>query len=456
MGAEIHAVHPPAPGTPEALSVSPVLGTPDRLLVHYAEIGIKGQNRPRFAELLRQNIEHRLRRAGAAARARLTHDGLYVEIPPGAELERLVTAVAQVPGIAWFAPAYSFPRPAAGWSETDVQRLEAALVALARAKAPEPTFKVRVKRSDKRFPLNSSELARRFGAAIIAGSGWSKVNLESPDRVFGVHIAREAAYLFTDRVEGIGGLPVGASGRVLALLSGGIDSPVAAYLMAKRGCRVDFLHVAATRIDQESVAASPVAELARLLSRYTLRSRLFVVPSARFDIGLLQRRSAYEQVLFRRFAARVAERLARRLGAPALVAGDSLGQVASQTLKNMVTMSAAVELPILRPLLAYDKREIIDLARAIGTYETSIRPYKDCCSLLSPQPRTASRHEEVSALESELFPDYGVLVEQTLTEAICFTFDCGERIQEPVGLSATGMAGADRNPAHQAGPALEE
>ncbi|WP_333840379.1 tRNA uracil 4-sulfurtransferase ThiI [Pelomicrobium sp.] len=431
MEAEIRAVYPPASGTAEAPDSSSGLGRPDRLLVHYAEIGIKGQNRPRFAELLRQNIEHRLHRAGSTTRVRLTHDGLYVEIPPGAELEPLLSAVAQVPGIAWFAPAHSFPRPVAGWSETDVQRLEAALVALARVLPVQSTFKVRVKRSDKRFPLNSSELARRFGAAIIAGSGWSKVSLDSAERVFSVHIAREAAYLFTDRVEGIGGLPVGASGRVLALRSGGIDSPVAAYLMAKRGCRVDFLHVAATRIDLQSVAASPVAELARLLSRYSLHSRLFVVPSTRFDIGLLQRRSAYEQVLFRRFAARVAERLARRLGAPALVAGDSLGQVASQTLKNMVTMSAAVELPILRPLIAYDKREIIDLARSIGTYETSIRPYKDCCSLLSPQPRTASRHEEVSALESELFPDYDALVEQTLAEALCLVFDCGERVSEP-------------------------
>ncbi|PZP55760.1 MAG: hypothetical protein DI596_11100 [Azospira oryzae] len=235
-------------------------------------------------------------------------------------------------------------------------------------------------------------------------------------------------------MEGIGGLPVGASGRVLTLLSGGIDSPVAAYLMAKRGCRVDFLHVAATRIDQESVAASPVAELARLLSRYTLRSRLFVVPSARFDIRLLQRRTDYEQIMFRRFAARLGERLARRLGAPALVAGDSLGQVASQTLKNMVTMSAAVEIPILRPLVAYDKKDIVDLARSIGTYETSIQPYKDCCSLLSPQPRTVSRHEEVSALEAELFPDYAALVEETLAEAVCLTYDCGERVESPVPL----------------------
>jgi thiamine biosynthesis protein ThiI len=432
MGAEILVVHPPVPGAPEAPDVSPVAGAPHRLLVHYAEIGIKGQNRPRFAELLRQNIEHRLRRAGVAARVRLTHDGLYVEIPPGADVDRLVALVAQVPGIAWLAPTYSLPRPAAGWSEADVERIAAALVALARQRAVQPTFKVRVKRSDKRFPLNSGELARRFGAAIIQRSGWSKVSLEHPDRTFSVHIAREAAYLFTDRVEGIGGLPVGASGRVLTLLSGGIDSPVAAYLMAKRGCRVDFLHVAATRIDQESVAASPVAELARLLSRYTLRSRLFVVPSARFDIRLLQRRTDYEQIMFRRFAARLGERLARRLGAPALVAGDSLGQVASQTLKNMVTMSAAVEIPILRPLVAYDKKDIVDLARAIGTYETSIQPYKDCCSLLSPQPRTASRHEEVSALEAELFPDYAALVEETLAEAVCLTYDCGERVESPV------------------------
>ncbi|PZP57641.1 MAG: hypothetical protein DI596_08835 [Azospira oryzae] len=211
MGAEIHVVHPSTSQARETPDVVPALGQPDRVLVHYAEIGIKGQNRPRFAELLRKNIRYRLHRAGITARVHATHDGMYAEIPPGADVDRLVALVAQVPGIAWLAPTYSLPRPAAGWSEADVERIAAALVALARQRAVQPTFKVRVKRSDKRFPFNSGELARRFGAAIIQRSGWSKVSLEHPDRTFSVHIAREAAYLFTDRVEGIGGLPVGAS-----------------------------------------------------------------------------------------------------------------------------------------------------------------------------------------------------------------------------------------------------
>jgi thiamine biosynthesis protein ThiI len=218
---------------------------------------------------------------------------------------------------------------------------------------------------------------------------------------------------------------------VLALLSGGIDSPVAAWLMAKRGCRVDFIHFTAVAMQPEEAQPYKVCRLAQRLSDYTLGSRLFLVPYTHFDLALMREPVDYNLVLFRRFMARVAEQLARRLNAQALATGDNLGQVASQTLSNLVSASRAVELPIFRPLLGYDKDEIMALAQQIGTYEMSIEPYKDCCALIAQHPRTRSQHERLAALEARVFPDYQKLIDQTLAEAVCLrTEDLAQALSE--------------------------
>lgn len=236
--------------------------------------------------------------------------------------------------------------------------------------------------------------------------------------------------IYAGKRHGVGGLPVGSAGRMLCLLSGGIDSAVAAYMMAKRGAEVDFVHLSASHTSPQRVADSVVGRLAARLSRYTLRSRLFAAPYTHFDLALTSGgHSGYELVLFRRFLLQVAQALAPRTGAQALVTGDSLGQVASQTLENLATTAAGGELLQLRPLIGLNKEEIMQVARRIGTYAISIEPYKDCCALLAPDPRTRSRPERVARLERERVPDYGRLVEDTLAEMCRIGFDCGEVVE---------------------------
>lgn len=408
-----------------------------RFLIHYGEIGLKGRNRPQFQKALQRNIRHRLARLGLEWDVERLHDRMVVHVPPGngqadaGGRAQASAALARVAGIVWFADAQWLPASAVRDADGAARygALERCMIELAaprhRAAA---AFAVRVRRADKHFPARSDEVERVLGAAIIRETDWREVNLGDPDETFHADIHPEGIYVYAERSEGVGGLPVGTSGKVLTLLSGGIDSPVAAFLMAKRGCRVDFIHFTAALVQQQRAEEYKVARLARDLSRYTQRSRLHLVPYIHFDLALARGETRYELILFRRFMARVAEVLAARSGAQALVTGDSLGQVASQTLENIVSKSRAVEMPVLRPLIAYDKQEIVALARRIGTFAISVEPYKDCCAILSQNPKTLSEHTALCALEAQLLPGYGELIERTLADAVTLDYDCGDRV----------------------------
>jgi len=404
----------------------------NRLLIHYGEIALKGRNRPQFQKRLVNNVVRRLHAAGLDWKVGREHHRLYVEIPgEGAgRVPEAVQAVAEVTGIVWFAPAGFLParRHAEVVVFPEPREITPNVVELAREQhVPGGAFRVRVRRADKRFPHTSQELERELGAAILQGSDWERVNLGEPDRTFHVEVDPEGIYIYGAKHRGIGGLPVGAAGRVTCLLSGGLDSPVAAYLAAKRGCEVDFVHFTSSRMQQSNAEQYKVTALARQLSRVTLRSRLYLVPYLHFDAALIGRETDYGLVLFRRFMARVAERLAAGRGAQALITGDNLGQVASQTLENIATTTRAAALPILRPLVTYDKQEIVDLSRRIGTYDLSIQPYKDCCALVDRHPRTTSRHEVLERMETELISDYGKLIGDSIADALVMDFECGER-----------------------------
>jgi thiamine biosynthesis protein ThiI len=404
----------------------------NRILIQYGELTLKGRNRREFERKLTDNVRHRLRRAGIDWGVEQRHQRTFVNVPAdaGERLEQALTIIGEVAGIATLAPAVFFSAEQTGQPHAfDAALIERQLLAFAADRyQPGGSFAVRVNRADKRVPTKSDRLARDFGAAILRETPWDKVNLGRPDRQFNVDIYEEGTYCHVDKRRGVGGLPVHTAGRVISLLSGGIDSPVAAYLMAKRGCDIDFVHLTATRVQQIRAEQELVAQIARQLSRYTLRSRLYLLPYTHFDLALMGHNTGFDVVLFRRFMARVAERIAQRNRALALVSGDSLGQVASQTLENLVSTSQATQLPFLRPLIGMDKQEIVDLARRIGTYELSIQPYKDCCALLSENPRTRSDVETLQAIEAEVMPNMDELVSQTLEEMVCLQFDCGELI----------------------------
>ncbi len=404
------------------------------ILIHYGEIALKGKNQPLFLRRLKSNLKQRLRSLGAEWPVRLFTGYCFVELPPQPEqslLDRVLTALGEVAGVVWYAPAHRLPAETVRLlSEApDYDLMAAHLVALARARyTPNSSFCVRVKRAEKRFPLTSPELEAALGAAVIRETGWSQVDLEEPAQTFYVDIQTEGVDIYASKWRGIGGLPVGVSGRVLTLLSGGIDSPVAAYLMAKRGCPVDFIHFTATPLRQSRAPAYKVSQMVQKLSNFTLYSRLCLVPYTHFELAMLGEQAEYELIIFRRFMARVAEQLAYRQKAQALVTGDSLGQVASQTIENLVSNSQAVTLPILRPLLTFDKDEIVDLARRISTYRLSLQPYKDCCSILASHPITKSKHRIVSHREERVLADYEELIRRTLDDAIYLTYECGELV----------------------------
>lgn len=408
----------------------------NRILLHCPEITLKGRNQGDFRQRLHSNIAERLRGLGRGWRVISAHGRACVEcegVSP-ALLEAALAAAAEVAGVESVSPTVYLPAAASGQDagQPHWQAIEQALLGIAASAEPAGRrFAVRANRVDKRFPVRSRDIEARLGARLQAQGRFGPVDLDAPERRFHVDIYPDGLYLYTDRIAGVGGLPVGSGGRVLALLSSGIDSPVAAALLARRGCNVDFLHVAAGHAREAELLDHPVALLAARLSCYTLHSRLTVVPYTFFDLSLPASAGGLGVMLFRRFMLRVGAAVAARSGALALCTGDALGQVASQTLDNMVSASMALSLPVLRPLVAFNKQEIIARARRLGTYELSLLPAKDCCALLEGRPRTRTRPEQLAALEARCFADYDALLARTLAEAVTLRFAAGRRVDAP-------------------------
>ena len=372
------------------------------LVLRYHEIALKGGNRPFFVRRLAENVERAL--AGLpVGSVRRASARLLVALHDARAWPEARARLARVFGLANFALAHEVPLATrSGDAAAEVDRLAAAVVAGLRG-AEIASFRVQTKRSDKRFALTSPEVNRRLGAAVQQSTG-ARVDLDHAVVTIAVDILPGRA----------GGLPVGTSGRVCALLSGGIDSPVAAWRLMRRGCRVDFVHFHAVPF-LDRTSQEKARELARLLVRWEGDADLHFVP-----FGEVQRQIVaavgrpLRVVLYRRMMMRIAEVIARATGAEALVTGESLGQVASQTLANLAVIEAAAGLPVLRPLVGTDKGEISAEAARIGTFETSILPDQDCCSLFVPRhPATRAHLDEVLALEARL--DVAALVAQAVT-----------------------------------------
>lgn len=372
------------------------------VIVHYQEIALKGRNRPWFVERLVRN----LRDATAdldIVRVRALMGRIELTLGPAADWDVVRERVGRIFGIANFARARRTDRGLEELAAAVIRDLgDGAVPAGDGADRGATRFRVRARRADKSFPYTSPEIEREVGGRIQAACGW-RVDLRQPEVDVRVEVLADRVYYSLERHPGPGGLPSGVSGHVLCLLSGGIDSPVAAYRMMRRGCRVRFVHFHAYPI-LSSASQEKAREIAALLTRYQLSSRLYVVA-----FGEVQQRVVVSAppplrvVLYRRLMMRIAERLARRAGARALVTGDAVGQVASQTLDNLAVIGDVVTLPVLRPLVGFDKDEITREARTLGTYATSIIPDQDCCTLFTPRnPATRARRDEVEQAEAAL------------------------------------------------------
>jgi thiamine biosynthesis protein ThiI len=390
------------------------------ILVHYQEIALKGRNRPWFIAKLVRNIRQATSDLDVTA-VRPLMGRIEVALGPSASYEQVRGRLSRVFGIANFARA--------GRAPLDVDRIaEAILRDLGNTETP--SFRVSVKRADKRFPMKSPEIEREVGGRIKLARGW-KVDLDHAALTVSVEMLSTEAFYAFGKDRGPGGLPTGASGRVACLLSGGIDSPVAAWRMMKRGCQVLLVHFHShpflSRTSQEKAR-----ELAEVLTAYQQRTRLLLVA-----FGEIQRQvvlgvpPALRVVIYRRLMMRIADRLARAHGARALVTGEVIGQVASQTLENLSVVASATDLPILRPLVGMDKEEIVAEAIRLGTYEISVVPDQDCCQLFTPKhPATRAARAAVEEAEGRL------PIEAMVAEA------AGKAVVEEFGFPPAARPGA--------------
>ena len=402
------------------------------ILLKSPEITLKGRNQGDFWNQLRSNVKRYLRSWDWPSRVETARARLYVQGEPKAlELEKALETLSWVSGVDAIAAAKKIDRQQVlVEGALDRELVEDTMVAMAQeAYEPDLAFAIRAHRVDKRYPMSSPEMEVWLGNAIRERTPWERVQLENPDRTFSIDMYPDGMFFYSDRRKGIGGLPVGTSGRVLSLLSGGIDSPVASFLLARRGCIVDWFHVSATHLEPSDFSESVVGRIASRLSRHTMCSRLFTVPYTHFDLALSGRDTGYEPVLFRRFLFRVAEELGLKIGSAALVTGDSLGQVASQTLENLIASAKSIDAPLLRPLVGLGKQEIMDLAKQIGTYEISIEPYKDCCALYSRNARTKTLDAALTVMEERIIRDYRSVITRTLEDVMWGEYECGELVE---------------------------
>ena len=372
------------------------------VVVHYQEIALKGNNRPWFVARLARNLRIATRGAGVKE-VKVLMGRIELVLEDTAQWEAVRDRVSRVFGVANFAKAATAPLELSAIASAILEDLGDANVA---------TFRVSARRADKRFPLTSPQIEREVGGRIREARGW-KVDLTRPELTIHVEALTDEAFYYFGKEPGAGGLPAGTSGRVACLLSGGIDSPVAAWRMMRRGCRVLFVHFHSypilSRASQEKAR-----ELAALLTRYQYDSRLFLVPFGEIQQKVvLAVAPPLRVVIYRRLMMRIAEAIARRHRAQALVTGDVVGQVASQTLENMAAINQVVTLPVLRPLVGMDKDEITAQAERLGTYPISIIPDQDCCTLFTPRhPATRARRIDVERAEE------GLAIEEIVNQAV--------------------------------------
>ncbi len=378
----------------------------DLLMLKCGELVLKGNNRKNFEDKLRTNLKWAIKKHGKF-KIWSAQSTIYV-VPENeeADVEAAFESSKKVFGVASISKAFKAEKNFEDICKVAKEKLAPVL-------EDALTFKVEAKRADKKFPMKSPEICMELGGVLLKAFPNLKVDVIKPQVTVNVDIREDNAFLYSDRVQGAGGVPSGTSGKGMLLLSGGIDSPVAGWMMARRGLKLDAVNFFSYPYTSER-AKEKVLELARLVSEYSGRIRVHIVPFT--DIQLAIRDNCPEEhltIIMRRFMTKIAEKLARSADASVLITGESLGQVASQTLQSMVVTTEVANMPILRPLVGMDKIEIMDYARKIGTYETSILPYEDCCTLFVPKhPDTKPKLERIEHSESTL--DMERLIQEAL------------------------------------------
>ena len=361
----------------------------DLLLVRYGEIFLKGLNRPYFIRALVRKIRYAVRGMGATVNV---HDG-RIFVRGFADLDECVDRVTKVFGVHSVSPAVEMPKE--DFDAICDQAIEM-------VKGLKGTFKVNARRSDKRYPMNSPAINEEAGYRILNANPDLKVDVHHPDYLVNIEI-RDMAYLYVKEIHAYGGMPVGTNGNATLLLSGGIDSPVAGWMIAKRGVQINAVHYHSYPYTSDR-AKEKVLDLARKLSFSCCGIKVYVVPFTEIQMEIHEKcPEEYTTLIMRRYMMRIAERIARETESEALITGESIGQVASQTMTALGTTDAVVQMPVFRPLIGFDKSEIIETARKIGTLEISEQPFEDCCTVFTPRhPATHPKMEKILEGESRL------------------------------------------------------
>lgn len=373
-------------------------------IVRCGEVALKGLNKPYFERMLVERIKKMLKKYEGTEVRR--HEGLiFVRTDKRFTKEEVIGQISKVFGVASISPAVEV--------ETDIDKIGEAAIKVMLELIEEKgvqTFKVEAKRADKTFPIQSPEIGRIIGAKVLIGCKVLKVDVHNPECLLFVDVRREKSYIYEQKISGFGGLPLGTNGKGMVLLSGGIDSPVAAWMMAKRGMMIEAVHFHSYPYTSER-AQEKVEELARIVATYCGRFKMHVINLLPIQEEIVQHCPEEETtILVRRFMMRIAERVAQEKDCTMLITGENLGQVASQTAEAIVVTDASVKMPVMRPLIAMDKVDIMAKAQEIGTFETSIQPYEDCCTVFLPKhPTTKPKLEKI--LESESRIDVEGLIE---------------------------------------------
>ena len=374
------------------------------LIVRCGEVALKGMNKPYFERMLVDRIKKNLKAFDGVDVRR--HEGLiFVRAEKELDLDAIIKEISKVFGVASISKAVEAPSELNAIGDEAVKYMMKLI-----DERGIKTFKVEGKRADKTFPVKSPEIGRIIGAKVLVGCKVLKVDVHNPDVLLHVDVRSDRTYIYEGKIAGFGGLPLGTNGKGLTLLSGGIDSPVATWMMAKRGMLIEAVHFHSYPYTSQR-AQEKVEDLARIVASYCGRFKMHVINLLPIQEQIVMNCPEEETtILVRRFMMRIAERIAKDTGCMMLITGENLGQVASQTAEALVVTDASVSLPVMRPLIAMDKVDIMDKAQEIGTFETSIQPYEDCCTVFLPKhPTTKPKLERI--LESESKLDVEALVE---------------------------------------------
>jgi tRNA uracil 4-sulfurtransferase len=384
------------------------------ILVRYGELSTKGRNKKDFINRLRENIRYSFHDI-MPLKIRAERDRMFIEIENEEKLAVLMDRLPHVFGIQSFSPVASCEK------DLDVMKNLAFEILEDYRDKGDLTFKVEVHRTDKSFPLNTHELQREMGATILPKFDNFKVQVKNPDVALRIEVREDAIYMMAQVVPGAGGMPIGSNGKSLLMLSGGIDSPVAGYLMMKRGVRIEAIHFFSPPYTSDN-ALQKVKDLANELTKFGSKIRLHVIPFTELQVAVKDNvPDNMTMTSTRRMMMKVADRVREEVRALGIVTGESLGQVASQTLESLTAINDVTSTPILRPLISADKLDIIKIAQEIDTYETSIQPYEDCCTIFTPaSPKTKPKLEKVQHFES--FTEFDDLIERAVKNRETYIF----------------------------------